>query len=46
MFTRLIDPNSTINQHPGDAIPLQGTWYGYASDHEAMRVAVKGQDNE
>jgi hypothetical protein len=27
--------------HPQDAIPLQGTWYGYASDHLAMTVAVK-----
>ncbi len=27
--------------HPREAIPLQGTWYGNASDHRAMRVAVK-----
>ncbi len=23
------------------AIPLQGTWIGFASDHLAMKVAVK-----
>ena len=28
-------------QHPRDAIPLQGTWYGSASDHLAMQVAVR-----
>ena len=28
-------------QHPRDAIPLQGTWYGCASDHLAMQVAVR-----
>jgi transglutaminase-like putative cysteine protease len=27
--------------HPHEAIPLQGTWYGNASDHLAMQVAVK-----
>ena len=27
--------------HPQEAIPLQGTWYGHASDHSAMTVAVK-----
>jgi transglutaminase-like putative cysteine protease len=27
--------------HPRAAIPLQGTWYGEASDHRAMKVAVK-----
>ncbi len=27
--------------HPREAIPLQGTWYGSASDHRAMKVAVK-----
>jgi transglutaminase-like putative cysteine protease len=27
-------------EHPRDAIPLQGTWYGSASDHLAMEVAV------
>jgi transglutaminase superfamily protein len=27
--------------HPQEATPLQGTWYGYASDHLAMTVAVK-----
>jgi hypothetical protein len=26
--------------HPHEAIPLQGTWYGHASDHLAMTVAV------
>jgi len=28
-------------QHPRDAIPLQGTWYGGGSDHLAMQVAVR-----
>jgi transglutaminase-like putative cysteine protease len=28
-------------QHPGEAIPLQGTWYGSPSDHLAMNVAVR-----
>jgi transglutaminase-like putative cysteine protease len=28
-------------QHPREAIPLQGTWFGNASDHLAMKVAVK-----
>ena len=28
-------------QHPREAIPLQGTWYGSRSDHLAMNVAVK-----
>jgi transglutaminase-like putative cysteine protease len=27
--------------HPHKALPLQGTWYGHASDHLAMTVAVK-----
>jgi transglutaminase-like putative cysteine protease len=27
--------------HPHEATPLKGTWYGYASDHLAMTVAVK-----
>jgi transglutaminase-like putative cysteine protease len=27
--------------HPSEAIPLQGTWYGSASDHRSMKVAVK-----
>jgi transglutaminase-like putative cysteine protease len=27
-------------QHPREAIPLQGTWYGWSSDHLAMNVAV------
>jgi hypothetical protein len=26
---------------PREAIPLQGTWIGTASDHVAMMVAVK-----
>jgi hypothetical protein len=26
---------------PREAVPLQGTWYGSASDHLAMEVAVK-----
>jgi transglutaminase-like putative cysteine protease len=30
-----------VAQHPREAIPLQGTWYGSASDHLAMNVAVK-----
>jgi transglutaminase-like putative cysteine protease len=30
-----------VGHHPHDAIPLQGTWYGSASDHLAMNVAVK-----
>jgi transglutaminase-like putative cysteine protease len=29
-----------VVEHPRDAIPLQGTWYGSASDHLAMQVAV------
>jgi len=28
-------------QHPREAIPLQGTWYGSPSDHLAMNVAVR-----
>src|SRR6516225_5104501 len=28
-------------QHPRQAIPLQGTWYGSPSDHLAMNVAVR-----
>jgi transglutaminase-like putative cysteine protease len=28
-------------QHPGEAIPLQGTWYGSPTDHLAMNVAVR-----
>ena len=28
-------------QHPSEAIPLQGTWYGLPSDHLAMNVAVR-----
>ena len=30
-----------VAHHPREAIPLQGTWYGNASDHLAMKVAVK-----
>ena len=30
-----------VVDHPRDAIPLQGTWYGSASDQLAMKVAVK-----
>ena len=32
---------SRIPVSPRDAIPLQGTWYGSASDHLAMEVAVR-----
>jgi transglutaminase-like putative cysteine protease len=30
-----------VVRHPREAIPLQGTWIGSASDHLAMRVAVR-----
>jgi hypothetical protein len=30
-----------VAHHPREAIPLQGTWFGTASDHLAMNVAVK-----
>ncbi len=30
-----------VAHHPREAIPLQGTWFGAASDHLAMKVAVK-----
>jgi transglutaminase-like putative cysteine protease len=30
-----------VAHHPHAAIPLQGTWYGAASDHRAMKVAVQ-----
>ena len=30
-----------VAHHPREAIPLQGTWFGIASDHLAMKVAVK-----
>ncbi|MFZ0147337.1 MAG: transglutaminase family protein [Xanthobacteraceae bacterium] len=30
-----------VAHHPREAIPLQGTWYGSASDHLAINVAVK-----
>ena len=30
-----------VAHHPREAIPLQGTWYGSASDRLAMNVAVK-----
>jgi hypothetical protein len=34
-------PILTIRHGPRAAIPLQGTWIGAASDHHAMKVAVK-----
>jgi len=30
-----------VVDHPREAIPLQGTWFGNATDHLAMKVAVK-----
>jgi transglutaminase-like putative cysteine protease len=30
-----------VVHHPREAVPLQGTWFGSASDHLAMNVAVK-----
>ena len=30
-----------VVEHPREPFPLQGTWYGSASDHLAMQVAVK-----
>jgi hypothetical protein len=30
-----------VVREPREAIPLQGTWLGIASDHLAMKVAVK-----
>jgi hypothetical protein len=30
-----------VAPEPREAIPLQGTWIGTASDHLAMKVAVK-----
>ena len=30
-----------VAHEPREAIPLQGTWIGTASDHLAMKVAVK-----
>jgi hypothetical protein len=30
-----------VAHHPREAIPVQGTWFGTASDHLAMKVAVK-----
>jgi len=30
-----------VAHNPRQAIPLQGTWFGTASDHRAMKVAVK-----
>jgi transglutaminase-like putative cysteine protease len=30
-----------VTHDPGGAIPLQGTWWGTASDHLAMQIAVK-----
>ena len=32
-----------VAQKPQEAIPLQGTWIGIASDHLAMKVAVKSR---
>jgi transglutaminase-like putative cysteine protease len=34
-----------VAHNPRDAIPVQGTWYGSASDHFAMRVAVRSKRN-
>jgi hypothetical protein len=33
-----------VTHDPAEAIPLQGTWTGVASDHLAMQVAVKVTD--
>lgn len=33
-------------QHPREAMPLQGMWYGSQSDHLAMNVAVKVRATE
>jgi transglutaminase-like putative cysteine protease len=30
-----------VAPHPREAIPVQGTWFGTATDHLAMKVAVK-----
>jgi transglutaminase-like putative cysteine protease len=30
-----------VADDPREAIPLQGTWFGTAADHQAMKVAVK-----
>jgi hypothetical protein len=30
-----------VAHEPREAIPLQGTWIGTASDHLAMKVAVQ-----
>jgi transglutaminase-like putative cysteine protease len=30
-----------VTHEPREAIPLHGTWFGTASDHIAMKVAVK-----
>jgi transglutaminase-like putative cysteine protease len=30
-----------VVDHPREAIPLQGTWFGNAADHLAMKVAVR-----
>jgi transglutaminase-like putative cysteine protease len=30
-----------VVSEPREAVPLQGTWFGTASDHLAMKVAVK-----
>jgi transglutaminase-like putative cysteine protease len=29
-----------VARHPSEAIPLQGTWFGKAADHSAMKVGV------
>ena len=34
-----------VVHEPREAIPLQGTWFGAASDHLAMKVAVKVHRN-
>jgi hypothetical protein len=30
-----------VVDEPREAVPLQGTWFGSASDHLDMKVAVK-----
>jgi transglutaminase-like putative cysteine protease len=30
-----------VARHPSEVIPLQGTWFGSAADHRAMKVGVK-----
>ncbi len=36
-----LDPRRVVAHHPCEAVPLQGTWFGTAADHLAMKVAVK-----